>query len=144
VLTPEAMVANYYKAPQAPAVRGDLQTSPSLWEQALLAYNDKQYTSAAQLFEKVLKRPEFDQRDAAYYYLGNIYLAEKQFPSALKYLKQVSHRSLLYPDAQWYIALAYLGNHQQEEAVLLLNQIGADEVHHQQENAKQLLERLRR
>jgi tetratricopeptide (TPR) repeat protein len=139
---PEQLFESYYQAPTASAERGQPVETSENWQKALIAFNKQDYASAITLIGQTLNEPAFKQQDAAWYYLGQAHLAQKQLPAALVALKKVRPNSLLYPDARWYMALAALANHQEPESILILKTIATDDTHHKQNDAKNLLKQL--
>lgn len=137
----ERLFAAYYDVPTGPSVRDD-QSPLSVWEKALMTYNDKDYASAVRLFEKALSQDNFDQRDAAFYYTGHAYLSQNQVSTALSAFEKISTKSLLYPDARWFIALAHLSEHRVKESIVILKSIADDSTHHKQAKALELLRQL--
>jgi tetratricopeptide (TPR) repeat protein len=140
--SPEQLYADYYAAPAASMTRKD--GDPEAWQNALIAYNKKEYSHSIELLQSVLSDPAFKQQDAARYYQGQAYLGLKQLPAAIEAFQKVQKNSLLYPDAQWFMALAYLAHQQKEKSAAILNNIAADDTHHKQKQARQLLQELRK
>ena len=139
--TSDQLFAQHYNRPATSAERGTPDT-PLSWRNALLAYNEQDYTTAISLLQQSLRDPSFKQHDAGWYYIGQSYLAQKQLVPALDALKKVSQKSLLYPDAQWFMSLAALANHQEAQSIDILNTIAADNTHHKQDEARLLLKQL--
>lgn len=137
------LFAAHYVFPSGPALRAG-QVPSSVWEQALNAYNNKNFDVAVSLFEQGLRQGSIDQRDAAYYYLGHAYLSQEQVAAALDAFEKVGQKSLLYPDARWFKALAYLSVNRVEEGVTTLRAIATDDTHHNQAKAQVLLKQLDR
>lgn len=137
----ERLFATYYAAPTGTLVRND-ERPLLVWEKALMTYNDKDYASAVRLFEEALSRDDFDQRDAAAYYMGHAYLSQNQVSEALNAFQKISNKSLLYPDARWFIALAHLSEHRVKESIFILKSIADDSTHHKQSKALELLRQL--
>lgn len=124
-----------------PTFRGAVLVNPT-WAKALSEYDQKNYKLAASLFEETLKDLTFKEKDAAYLCLGVSLLADQQPAAAAGAFQKVGNASLLYPDAQWYEALAALANNNTSHAKVLLTAIAQDSSHHQQKKAQKMLTRL--
>jgi|GEM_PF-2020593 len=139
--TPERLFASYYEIPSAKVERGN-SVNHLVYQNALIAYNRQDYASAIPLLQQCIKDASMKQQDGAWYYLGHAYMAQKQLTLAVDALKKVHPNSLLYPDARWDMALAALANHQKAQSTDILKSIAADDTHHKQRTAQDLLKQL--
>lgn len=102
-----------------PTVRGGEVNDTSTIQKAYRAYDEGNYTEAAQFFESL------PVKDAgALFYLGNSYLVIHEPEKAIQVLeKLVNEHHQLNEEAKWYLGLAYLHNHQEDKAIPILNEI---------------------
>jgi TolA-binding protein len=138
---PQQLAWDYYASPTFTDMR-DAKTTHVLWQKAVLAYDHKSYAEAAELLKKVLGDPQFTETDFAYLYLGLSQMSDNRPQEAAKSFANVRKSSMLYPDAQWYQALAILASDDSKQAHLVLGAIAQDDSHHQQRHAAEILEKL--
>lgn len=138
---PQQLAWEYYASPALTEMR-DAKITHEFWQKAVLAYDHKSYAEAAKLLKKVLDDPQFAETDFAYLYLGLSQMSDNHPQEAAKAFAKVRKSSLLYPDAQWYQALAILASDDAKQAHLVLGTIAQDDSHHQQQQAAQILEKL--
>lgn len=113
----------------------------SMKEQAFAAYSNRNYPEAISLFEDILAQSE---ETIVWFYLGNAYLTQEQTEQAIAAFQQfleADPESILYPQATWFLALAYLKNDQLEPAKQLLNKLAEMDSSYS-ERAKKLLNSL--
>jgi len=109
---------------------------------AFILYNDAEYKMAIPLFKEVIelsKDTSLDSLSSNYYqtrtvvYLANAYLAEQEPSFAIKCLKPLSVNDKTREDVQrevfWYLAMAYIDNHQEEQALYLLRELKGDSLY---------------
>ncbi|MFK7970497.1 MAG: hypothetical protein AB8F95_09025 [Bacteroidia bacterium] len=119
--------------------KGSAPDRISTYEKALIKLEENDRKIAKALFEKV---PEPNKNYTQAQIMLGVFLLEKdQYLEALAPLQKAHKKSLDDVHAQWYLALAYLGNCDQEQARPLLNQVVIqDKVY--QAKAKSILESL--
>lgn len=139
----ETLYSKYYQvypgSVQKSIVRGD--TINSLEEQAMQAYEARNYSRAAALITSVIQtKPEDPDWP---FYLGISYLELNNFEQAEKYLKisATSPQSMYSKQARWYLALAYIKNNEKAKAKEILNTLKLQTGVYS-DKAKQLVEQL--
>jgi len=139
----ESLYNKYYQvypgSVQKSIVRGD--TSYTLEEQAMQAYEGRNYQRAAALITSVIQtKPEDPDWP---FYLGISYLELNDFKQAERYLKisATNPRSMYIKQAQWYLALSYVKNNQNAQAKEILNNLKLQTGVYS-DKAKQLVEHL--
>lgn len=138
---PNHLFSEHFTPVNVYTFRGEVVVNPN-WAKALAQYDQKNYKLATALLKETLQDPTFKEKDAAYLCLGVSLLADQLPADAAAAFQKVGHASLLYPDAQWYEALAALANNAPSQAKVLLTAIAKDSSHHQQKKALQMLTRL--
>lgn len=124
------LFAENFQAYPAPAhLRGETNENQS-WETARTAYIQEDYTQAAQQFEALLALDSIPQAVyLVHFYAGISQLAEipPKLPGAIGHLQYVAATdSDYYQPAQWYLALAYLKNGEEQKAKVLLEKMVAE------------------
>lgn len=114
------------------ASRGNESISPELIS-AMNAYHKKLYKNALQEFNAM------QSVDRNFLIYKAICLIEtKQLPEAIDLLKQLvndGEGTEYWQQANWYLAISYLGNHQREKAVKLFNVITkSNTIYHEKAN----------
>lgn len=101
----------------------------------MIAYSKGQYEIAIDYLENFAeKEPEADY---VHLYMGNAFLALKQYDKAIAELQEVSSSAWKQP-AEWYLLLAYGANGEKEKASELKEKIAGDENHAYKEKAAEL------
>ena len=138
-----ALYSKYYQpysgSVQLSVLRGDTSTNPE--EQAIQAYDTRNYTEAEHLLRTVIsKHPEDPDW---HFYLGITYMELNNYKDAEANLSRVAQNSesLLYKQARWYLALLFLKKDQRDEAKKILNNL-KNEKGVYAEKARDLYERL--
>ncbi|MFZ4260482.1 tetratricopeptide repeat protein [Sphingobacterium sp. HJSM2_6] len=124
LFVPDAQV---YDLPEmrSEIVRGEVNTELSQYEEAVTAYNKKDYeTSAAVLKELVNKFPTTLQY---HYYLGLSEVGSDDFKGAVTTLKPLADgTSVFATDAKYYLGIAYFELKSYDEAKAVLQEIPKD------------------
>ncbi|GAA4111553.1 hypothetical protein GCM10022393_09350 [Aquimarina addita] len=108
-----------YKNVVTPIVRGDNEDSDEF--KAFTLYENKNYKDAAVQFEALFT---VTQRSYLLLYQANALLADNQIKKAIPLLeKHLSYNDELSERGRWYLALAYIKEKRNEEAIILLNEI---------------------
>lgn len=104
-------------------VRGELENTS--YEKAVQAFNNQEYTLAADILTSLLARdPEQIQYQ---YYLGLSYIGAKQWIKAIDTLSPLAGGSSVFETAaNYYLALAYYENGDPDNAKMCLNKIPAE------------------
>jgi len=134
---PEAVRANF-EPYAATSLRGNAKME-NPFNQAVLAYERKDYTNAILFFSQLnADAPNYVESQL---YLGNALLAVKDYASAVGPLEIVSKsKDIRFSDAgDWYLLLAYLGNNQQDEFSQLVSEIQMRSTHGYTEKIENLL-----
>lgn len=117
------LYAEFYQAyPNiiAPVVRGENVEDVS--QAAFIAYEQEDFATAALLFDDLYAQ---ESTPYAYLYAGISYLMNEDYEVAIKRLTQVRIYSEI---AQWYLALAYLGNGQKDLSKDILQELIQNET----------------
>jgi tetratricopeptide (TPR) repeat protein len=138
-MSKEAIYNKYYKSYESvSATRSATPEVSSLYSEAIIYYNNRDYEKAAQSLEQLLST---DQGNMEYrFQLANSYMGMQSYPEAGKsYLKVVEDNNNLYiEDAQWYLGLCYIMTNDNDKAKNQLELIAASESRYQKESKKLL------
>jgi tetratricopeptide (TPR) repeat protein len=94
------------------------------------AYQNKNWPEVISLFNK-----EANKTNKSYFLAGISEMQLNQFPNAIRCFENILHLNAnsnnksFEEDAEYYVSLAYLMNHEEEKAVNMLNKIKADRNH---------------
>ena len=101
-----------------PTVRGAKDEDTTRLAEAFRAYDQNQFAKAGQYFGSLPK-------DATtLLYSGNCYLAEKKFDEAAKAFQELlAEYDIFDEQAEWFLALSYLGKNDMTNSIQSLNQI---------------------
>lgn len=94
------------------------------------AYQNKNWTKVIALFNK-----ESNKTNKSYFLAGISEMQLNQFPKAIKCFENILHLNAgsndksFEEEAEYYISLAYLMNHEEGKAVTMLNKIKSDKNH---------------
>lgn len=120
---------NFQAYPPPARLRGE-STQNQIWDAARTAYLQQDYTQAAQQFEALLAQDSIQQPlYLVHFYAGISQLAQfpPQLPAAIDHLRFVAATdSDYYQPSQWYLALAYLRNGEEDKAKALLEKMAAE------------------
>ncbi|MEL6593183.1 MAG: hypothetical protein AAFQ68_24000 [Bacteroidota bacterium] len=135
-------MAQFEPYPSLRQMRGVEAEDSALLSQALLAYDQKNYAEAIQLFSRI---EDSLQLIPARFYAGNVHLIQGQAQDAVLVLEPLTnmpdHPYLI--QSQWYLALAYLQlEGQAEQALSLLEKVAQTPTEFGQ-RAKELLQQIR-
>jgi tetratricopeptide (TPR) repeat protein len=140
--SPETLFSQNFEMPDGPSIpRGG--SSGRQWMQALDAYDQARYTQAAGLIETALQNPAFEDKMAARYLLGICLSKEARYEQAIEALEKIDAGGILYPDAQWYVALFCLKANQVEKAKKYLIEMAGNDGHFKQREAAAILKKLK-
>jgi tetratricopeptide (TPR) repeat protein len=110
--------------------------------EALMAYSNKDFTTASQAFEQVLENDPVNIPVMYYCGISNIETGNYQRSIEL-FLGIISDRNNSYVEyAQWNLGLTYLANDQESSAVSEFNSIAQDSDHTYYNEAVSILEKL--
>jgi TolA-binding protein len=118
----EKLVASYFEPyDNVLTVRGEKEDL----DDALLKYEQKEYAQAIRQFEKYKKNRE------ALFYLGESYLAVKAYDKAISAFTEVIKSNSIFSEiATFHLALAQIGNDEQENALSTLKKIPPTSDYH--------------
>lgn len=134
---PEQLAMNYFEPYPMSNVRGETDEAQSLMDKALTPYQEGNFEEALPYLQQLQQaKPDNDQLKLN---LASGLIAEKQFQEAIDLLQSISFQSA--DAAEWYLALAYLLNGQEDSAKSLLEEI-AGKPHFRKQQAMELLEDL--
>lgn len=122
----EELYRNYYQTYDAGTVfRSANSTEDILINQAMEAFNEKDYSEALNLYTKVLAEDETNP--VGNFYAGMALQEEQRFEEAINsYQKVVTHADNLFVEqAEWYIGLCYLQREERDKAVRQFRKIVA-------------------
>lgn len=104
--------------------RGDNQEGSSNYiDKAMRYYSGEEYGKAISLFKKAIDRDK--AKGLATFYLGNAYLASGKSEKAIQTLEGADESlpSDYEVKNEWYLALAYLSNGQEKNALMHINKV---------------------
>jgi len=133
---------SYYQLPEmlSEIVRGDINSEKNQYEQAVRAFNEKDYVESTKILKQLLSE---DSSVLQYqYYLGLSLIGEKKFEEATQYLLPLADgESVFQHEANYYVAVAYIEGGQEEKAKQRLEMIGTSSKIY--DKAQKLLKKLR-
>lgn len=132
------LFASYYQPDEAVMiVRSGSNPEDIDLKEALLAYHEKNYDNAIALLDKQ------DNNILAKYYLGLSYLETDRIDKAINTFKSIidHNKNLFVEQAEWYLALCYVKNNQEEEAKIWFEKI-ADSESIFKEKAKRVIKNI--
>ncbi|MEM6803539.1 MAG: hypothetical protein AAF696_19180 [Bacteroidota bacterium] len=141
-LRPEPKLSNqelamaYYEAPLASSIREIDSTTQ--FKYANIAFQQKRYGDAARSYLNSLADSSFTQRDETMFYAGISFFEEKDYQKALNLFSQLSTQDYV-EMKEWYTALTYLMNGQENDSKNILLSISSDQSHFYKEKAVDLL-----
>lgn len=121
---PQNLFASYYQPDDAVMiVRSGSNPEDIDLKEALLAYHEKNYDNAIELLDKQ------ENNILAKYYLGLSYLETDKISKAISTFKAIidHNNNLFVEQAEWYLALCYVKNDQEEEAKIWFEKIANSE-----------------
>ena len=138
-MSDEAIFAQYHNVEKmSPIVRSGLQKD-SLYNMAVGQFNEKQYTSAINIFTTLT---ESNPDNWQYVYaLANAYLNNNQPEPAKQQFQKIADqkKSILAPRSSWYLALIFIREGNKEAAKKQLNKLMTSEDSGLAAKAKELL-----
>ncbi|MCF8233902.1 MAG: tetratricopeptide repeat protein [Bacteroidales bacterium] len=133
-----SLYSNYYNPEEAiTIVRSGGNTEDITLKEAMMAYQDKNYESAIELFSQE------PQNNLAKFYMGLSYMETGNSKKAIELFNElISHQENLFVEqAEWYLGLSYLKIDEYEKAKELLTRIAnSDNIY--QTDAKKILKNL--
>ena len=121
-------------------------TYQDIWNQAILAINQKEFGQAIQHLEALEKDSDFMAKfnSTIHYQLGVVWLLNEDPQKAITYFDQVDNESVRSGDAHWFKGMAYLKLDRRSEALQTFSQAVNDpkQVPARQEKAKEIIEKL--
>lgn len=116
---------------------GDTDT---LFQNAQAAYTAGNCNAALEALAPLLNDASFERRPLALLLQGTCLLDLGKAPAAIETLQQIPPAAArLHEEAQWYIALAYLAQSENEEASEILKQIAEATRHRHYQEAREML-----
>jgi tetratricopeptide (TPR) repeat protein len=111
---------------------------------AMTAYDNKEYTQAAALFQQLLQdQPASTYQNKVELYLGLSYLESNKVKKAIAQLQSLSAKEGAHSAiTEWYLALAYLKTEQVEKTKAVLEKLITLDKNPYQEKASTLLQKL--
>lgn len=139
-VSPDKLFAQYYE-PYEDVVTAKSSPDEKILLNGLLHYNYADYDTAIALFISGLQSDP-DNEDLRFY-LGSSSLAQGSYQDAIQHFSLLREKTRkYYHPAGWYLALAYLGNDQADEAVKMFELI-RDEGGFYSGNAERILNKLK-
>lgn len=128
----EEMVASYFEPyDNVITVRGKKE----VLDKALLAYDQKKYQKALELFN------QYPDDSIAVFYRAETLMALKKYDASIKEFDRVIQQNDIFTEvAQFHQALAFLGNGQRNNAIKALKSISKDSFYY--DKARDLLKKL--
>lgn len=134
----DSLYSNYYNPEEAiTIVRSGGNTEDVTLKEAMMAYQDKNYEDAIELFSKE------PQNNLAKFYMGLSYMETGNSEKAIElFNKLIAHQENLFVEqAEWYLGLSYLKIDEYDKAKELLTKIAnSDNIY--QNDAKKILKNL--
>jgi len=137
------MYAKYYEAyPSITETRGDNDQN-LLFNQAMSAYNEKEYEQAETIFTKLEEQQKLSSLES--FYLGQSFLAQEKSEKAITYLQKSAENPahFIFAEANYYLALAHLQNNDSQAAKEILEKIATDTENTRNKTAKEMLKKLK-
>lgn len=134
----DSLYSNFYDPEEAiTIVRSGGNTEDITLKEAMMAYQDKNYESAIELFSKE------PQNNLAKFYMGLSYMETGSSEKAIELFNElIKHQENLFVEqAEWYLALSYLKINDYDNAKTLLSKIANSENIYQND-AKKILKNL--
>ncbi|MEO0582696.1 MAG: tetratricopeptide repeat protein [Bacteroidota bacterium] len=131
-----ALYAQYYETPEYMETKSS-QTTDSLWQITLIQLKSGQQETAISNLKLLIADPSFDFKSEALLYLGHAYMEQKQFEKAIEAYQQVTHDL---QTANWYMALAYIGQERSRAALRQLQKV--QQYPYYKEKAQELIQML--
>ena len=112
--------------------------------EALIHFSKKDYQTAADLFDKILKTDP--NNIAVMYYSGITNIEIKQYPKAIEMFENIiqDKDNLYIENAEWYLGLTFLVNEQENDAINQFELIANKSDHYYNSQAKSILEKVHR
>jgi tetratricopeptide (TPR) repeat protein len=136
--TKETLFEQYFTAePYRDTKRSDSQVA----SEGIVYYNNKQYTQALIIFEKLLKNNP--QNIAFRFYSGISYIETGNLPKAISYFQMIIENgdNLYIEHAEWYLGLSYLKAGDTIKAQKLFATIASHPSHYFREQAEKILKK---
>lgn len=121
---------------------GNSRSQATLYDSASIALNNKDFTGAVDLFERLKSDPDYST--VAKNNLGYLYFHQKQFRKALLYFQEVSliNEFDFYQEARWMEALCLLGSEDYSALEELLYSVSKDPDFRYQDKVEGLKNKL--
>ncbi|MEL6698605.1 MAG: tetratricopeptide repeat protein [Bacteroidota bacterium] len=132
------LYAQYYEAPEYMETKS-AQATDSLWQITLIQLKSGQQETAIPNLQLLIADPSFEFKSEALLYLGHAYMEQKQFEKAIEAYQQVTHDL---QTADWYMALAYIGQERSRAALRQLQKV--QKYPYYTEKAQELIQMLER
>lgn len=134
----------YYQAPVFSAIVRSDAAMDNLFYEAVIHFNNGQFTDALTLFEQVVAMDKSNMKAHLATGISNIEInqakeAEKSFETV------IDHKDNLYVDqADWFLALCYLETNDLDNAMLQFDKIASNGRSYKQNEARRILKKLSR
>ncbi|MEL6253681.1 MAG: hypothetical protein AAFR87_16855 [Bacteroidota bacterium] len=141
------LYAAYMEEPRIPNFRSTEPDSLSVkWEEALQKFQDSAYTESFTIINSLLQDSSFSLSygGQASLYAGIALMENERSEEALKFFDQVNSDNPYIDQIQWYRSLALLKGNRLELAIGELQAIAENSQHYKQEEAKEILEELKK
>lgn len=132
------LYTQYYQSPEYAESKA-ITDSDSLWQATLILLKSGQQDAAIVNLKFLLSDPTFPYPSEAQLYLGHAYMERKDFGNAVEAYQKVTHDL---QTADWYIALAYIGQKRSQAALRQLKKV--EQYPFYQERARELIDMLER
>lgn len=132
---------DFYTAyPNVYSYKGSSDPDSLLTKSAMHYYEKKQFQKTVAQFQKINSSRDLSSVESFYY--GIACMEIEDFNSATEQLMNVQKKSILYNDAQWYLALAYIKNNNYPKAIVILKSLVSETGKSRKEAIQKLLNKI--
>ena len=131
-----------YENPTYDLLRIESESLDDTWTQATMTFMLKDYRKTLSLIKDLEEDTVFmNSNDGKYYLLKGVSLMRTHHQRiAQKELKKIDSKNSYYDQAQWYLAISYMHDHQADKAKAILTEITKKEYHSKKKEAQAILE----
>ncbi|MCF8283262.1 MAG: tetratricopeptide repeat protein [Bacteroidales bacterium] len=135
--SPELYAAHFELLP--PSNDRSNSNPTDIWQAAMADYANQDFNKAIEILKPVIHQPDFKYAESGKLYLGLSYMMVNENQNAIDIFGEISAESSFVPDAEWYMALAFLKMNKIPEAKAALQKIVEQPKHFKQEEAGKIL-----
>ena len=139
--SPETLFTQYYKSP-VPSIPRSENSNEQVFASAMDDFGNKEFAAMQAKLEELRSPSSSIDQSKVEFFSAVGFLEADNFENAIQHFAMVSQSSVLFPDAQWFLALTLLRSKRIEECKNLLSQI-SNSNHYKKQDAADLLGKLR-